>query len=282
MENQPSKASEIIWVDDDEYYFVCPECYRNWGLGHEWEDLVFDDWKKTHSNTYEELSEHHIDCELCEYDTSKLSRQVRRGELDFDEIADVAKGDVFKLLRIKKASDIDNIERARGKDELVDELGLDEAPKTLAQKQITAQKQVFDKMDKEVKRQLDKFFQRLEAELDGIIADGYGTLLAEYETAMNRNLWQLSQSGLFAEAIGKVPVLAFAQPFLESWLRGIRISMDAERNAEILNEEIGEIEREVGSELRDHFEYMLDQSNKRIGQMYLLMLIFHHEHRKRA
>lgn len=102
MGEESSQASETIWIDREEYYFVCSDCYRNWGLGRAWQDNVvpwadirIDDWKEIRPILNHKMAEQSIDCELCDYDVSDLFWRLRRGDLTFDEIPDIAKGDVF-------------------------------------------------------------------------------------------------------------------------------------------------------------------------------------------
>ena len=294
MSEDPAQATDVLWVDEDEQYFVCPDCYTEWGGPADWTKLL-EGWQAENEEVFQKLDETQRNCDLCQYDRFELAWNIRNGQREFEALPDFIKGDVFDCLVLMKETsvtldddaDLTPIERherqqERARELVCDELGLDVSPKSMSTKRIEKQEQIFEERLRDAKEEWEAFFEEFERGLDALVARGYGRLLADYQIAMRTNLWDLSQSGLLAELLGKFPALGFFQPFAEELFQDIRISQESAQNAERLFEEMEEFEENTGSLMRDPLESALEQSDKKLGRFYLLMLVFNHEALKNA
>lgn len=294
MSGEPTEATEILWIDEDTYHYVCPDCFVRWGGPDSWEGLL-EGWEAENANIYQTLTETRPNCELCQYDPFQLSLEVRQGRCEFNEIPKSIQGDVFDHLLTTKKPDVTignesdrslNVryekQREQARELLADELELDKPPKSMSKKRIEKRQEILNNIIDEGNQRWREVLNQFDRSIDVIAAGGYGTLMAEYEIAMSTNLWDLSQSGLMAETLGKLPGVGFIQPFVEEFLRNYRVATESEQKAERLIEEMAELETDMGTRMRDIFEDIPDHSDKELGRFYFLMIIAHHEAMKDA
>lgn len=274
MAEEPAQASEVLWIDEENYHFVCEKRHSSWSNPIRWVEFS-DDWRENNSEVYEQLSRQDISCELCQYDKNEITKQIQQNNLEFEEVPELIKGDIFESLQTDKqfdidikdtseVSDIDLLEK-KAKEELIDELDIEEAPKSIAEQQREKLPEVL--------------FPDLDRDFDLLIARHYGRLLAEYKHAMNEDVWDFTKSGILGESLGRMG-FGFLQPFIEDFLTNLEKSKDANQNAENLADDIDDLEHQLGSALREPFEYFIDQSDKELGRYYLLMVTMHHERLK--
>jgi len=96
MASETPKATDVIWINLDEYYYVCDSCSESW-RGTSWFPLTSfaNNWEERNKPIYEELEGSDRPCDLCRYDIDEFVQEVIDRNLDPEEIPEVIKGDVL-------------------------------------------------------------------------------------------------------------------------------------------------------------------------------------------
>lgn len=77
MNEDRSQATHVVWINENEYYFVCSECHQRYSPGM---PLVDRESSESYDQAINKVKNQQISCELCKYDVQELARQVQKDE----------------------------------------------------------------------------------------------------------------------------------------------------------------------------------------------------------
>lgn len=295
MTSEPRPATDILWLNEEEYYPVCQECLFRYG-SHHWNDRipVLGSWEQRAKAIHNELEQDGQTCDLCEYDIPALAQKVVNGTRDWSDVPELVRGEVFDALATRETINVElsdeeksnlepleqfHREMERAREVVKSRLGIDEIPSSLKDRQ----NKTFD----ELLRNSDGYDIDVDIDelvgtgLDRIIAKRYARMRAEYRHALLDDYWDVLGKSILDEMFGKAPGMPTLFNFWDEWHRRRHIEKDTERESEALSDEMGELLESYGEAMRTPFEDILDTgSNKDLARFLQLLIISHHEQLK--
>ena len=112
-----------------------------------------------------------------------------------------------------------------------------------------------------------------------LLAKRISEMYVDYELAVKNDLWHQSTSTL-VESVFSFPGSGFLFTAVDELLREWKKSKRTEKGAKNLLDNIHRIEKELGEDIRDPLEGILEGSDRQIGEFFLLILASNHERMK--